>query len=1329
MQDVTGSRSLLSLLMAEPEISVKCSGEAVDASSVLVSQEQRDILCQNSSVAFSSSEELGESNRAYEIREKELLGSRFSDSNNEKIRGNKHHNKVTDKASENGNFNSFPEDTKSDTVQDLRIGGWGNRGQHSNEALQDHYNELVPSTSLDKPENLENVFGQVAERLVTTTSSGERKDVDQIVSSFLLKQLRSLAAKERDLEARLSQEAIEHVVEKVEGEVELEHVINEMWFSMRADEEEREMERRERDFEMERREVQLEDEVGILQGKVRRLEDELRLSHTEKGFALLKKQDEMDDVIQRMLGEKERLDAAAVGDSSAPNGSELVTASPNQRPGASPQKAVFLAFEDMLKETDERAKQDRHAIESTLHAKADLENIFQHEQRRSLEKERQLESRLLAMEKEVSRVSGVLREAELALSVEQARRREAHLEVEHVLGTWKEEKKIRGEYEEKAKRLLSFLMSIKDKLTSGEDGEDDAKSRLASVSKDVDKELQRMSSKRFSTKRSKLLESEQSSRWKMQRDAAIAERDNLEEKLNLHLRRARDRESEIEAMWMEREKNLVTKCSHLEAAILQWESRYKKRDIEAMQERRLSEIELEAHRKKWTDELTGWEAFVLQREQWVEEQVTKWTSLLDAKDQELGSLKKELEQVETSLKNAKHELENLPQHVHDHQKQMLENSSQTNISCESCKSGRSLEESEGDNYQSIEKFVHEIDAPEDVDDAKPDLGTDIVEDFKLEKEELEKKLSSTLSLMEELQNDFQKKMEQFEAEKKALEVELSSKTSEVEDLVSQLNSRDRQMEAIMQKFRDEVVSIDREVEKERKEREEVMEMHFVGKRRLVAEIREKEESWQNDLEAITQELLESREWAKKKEEDIVVLKNDLEALDEQKRTEEQRLTKRIHSLLDEKDGLTAALEREQKAREFSETEYQKLEEEHVILLEELNAQRQRSLTEPKLGDAICWGNADLQAAVDRVSNVDKQIAEAMTAIESLREELDTKEKQLVQAKIDKEAEWEKRRVALTQEHKDMLDMREHQWQQRWMRREQELLSTNEEILQQLVDQRGENSVTQGILRELEWSIKHGDMDIKAKVVDIPKKEGMVKVHTSHLEEVDQYILDLQTKLEESEKKRKSAEIAASVRELKRAASLDVALIQGDRDERLLPNIVRHDGHLASHLSLENGNEGLRIRTRSSTGERSGRSSFSSIREMQPNSSWELENSSSIGRHGGNVSSSTWHGQPRDDYPFSILPPVSPGRRQQKWMVDAAWLENVRKEQTFLRHQLEIERQRACSLSQVESENKLMEAAVVRAVEEKHEIESQVLGLQQEVVLLQKMLAARSGTSR
>lgn len=69
---------------------------------------------------------------------------------------------------------------------------------------------------------------------------------------------------------------------------------------------------------------------------------------------------------------------------------------------------------------------------------------------------------------------------------------------------------------------------------------------------------------------------------------------------------------------------------------------------------------------------------------------------------------------------------------------------------------------------------------------------------------------------------------------------------------------------------------------------------------------------------------------------------------------------------------------------------------------------------------------------------------------------------------------------------------------------------------------------------------------------------------------------------------------------------------------------------------------------------------------------------SIGRHGGNVSSSTWHGQPRDDYPFSILPPVSPGRRQQKWMVDAAWLENVRKVLLKLRKQFKQPAVGSCS---------------------------------------------------
>ncbi|KAG0623281.1 hypothetical protein M758_3G162200 [Ceratodon purpureus] len=628
------------------------------------------------------------------------------------------------------------------------------------------------------------------------------------------------------------------------------------------------------------------------------------------------------------------------------------------------------------------------------------------------------------------------------------------------------------------------------------------------------------------------------------------------------------------------------------------------------------------------------------------------------------------------------------------------------------------DDADSDICQSADKlFVHESDEVEDEDQGEPDLGRGSVKELRSEMGELELKVSSTLTLMDELVPDFQDETNSCDAEKKNLEVALSSKTAEVEELVAQINSRECQMEALMQKFRDEVFIMDREAEKDRKERE----MDFIGKRRLLAEIREKEESWQNDLEAITQELFESREWARQKEEDIMILKEDLQALDERSKAEEERLSERMHSLIEENDVLKAALKQEQKCREAAEAEYLRLEEEHIILLKELSTERRKSSVGPKVEDTNQWGNAHVQPAVCRVANVDRQITDAMDAIENLREELDSKETQLVQANRDKHSEWEEREAALADEYKEMLDRREKQWQQLWMLKEQELLSANDKILHQLADQRGEFAIVQGALRELEWSINHGDIDIKAKLAGISKKEGMVKVHTSHLEEVDQYVLDLQskledlqTKLEESEKYRKSAEVAASVRELKRVASFDLSLVQRNRDGKPALNMVRHDGHLTSHPSLDNGMNSSRIRTRSSLGDKPGLSGFSCIREIQPETYWEVENSSGTGRYGGSISSSTSYGQPRDDYSLSLLPPGSPGRRQQKWLVDAAWLENVRKEQTSLRQSLELERQRASSFGQIEAEYRMIEAAVVRAVEEKHESDCKVLDLQQEV---------------
>lgn len=1300
---------------------LQCSKGTTEVNSVFTNGTHRNNVFEKSIVDVESSVVLGESSWRHEIRSGELIESRNGLS--EEIYGDEQCHSVAIETLENWPSCSSPGDTKSCTVNYVRIGSFGDlekeereNSESRHENLQVHPNELVHFTNVIRPRNLENVVGKAGKRLVTRTLSGEGENTDQIVSNLLSKQLKDLDVKESDSEAELGQESVEPIVEKVEGEVEFKQVTDEMWLGMRADDESHEVDRKERGFEMERREEQLEGGIGMLQGESGQSDDDLRLNHVEKDFGLQKKQNDMDNNMQNMPGSmqfsEEGPEAAAVPCTSVPNDSEMIVATSNQQTAASPQKANFLAFEDRVQEADEQVKEEECFIQPILQVKGNIYNVVQEEQHESREKELHLESSLLSTNEEVTRISGLLTEAELALSIEQERRKESLLEVDQLLENLNEENSIRGEYEEKVTMLSSFLINMKEELTiDGEDGEEVVASRLASVSKDLDKELENMSFKKLST-RSLLSENEQGIRWKLQRDTPVTRKDNLELKLHMQLRKAREREAQVEAMWVERERNLVTKCSYLEAAIVQWESKYEKRDIEALQERKLLEIELEAHRTKWADEKLRLEAVVLKQQQWLEEKVSKWTSLLDAKDRELNSLKNELEELETSLKIVKQALESPPQQVHDQQKHMLETFWQSNTSCESYKAGRSSEESDGESCQSIETFVHATDAVVDEHHKETDSGMVFVEKLILERKELEGKVSNSQMSMDEMRTVFQDKLNQSDAEMKNLEAGLSSKTAEVEDLVAQLNARERQLEALMQKFRDEVLSIDREVEKERHETRDVMEMHFVGERRLVAEIREKEEGWQNDLEAITQELFESREWARQKDVDIINLKEDFEALDEQRKDEEQRLFNRIHSLLEEKDALTDALKQEQKARVAAEAEYQRLEEEHVILLKELGAERRRNSAEPKHGGIDCQDDFDSQAADFRVVNVDIQIEEAMNEIESLREELDNKETQLKHAKKVKEIEWERRQAALIEEYEDMLDMREQELQQVWMRKEQELLSANDKILHQLADQRGETAIVQGALRELEWFIKHGDTNIKAKLADISKKEGMVKVHTSHLEEVDLYIQELQAKLEESEKKRKSAEIAASVRELKRVASFDVALVQGDKD-RLLPNIVRHDAHPTSQLSMESGMESLRIRTRFSLGDTFGRS-FNSPREIQPDPYLEVENSSGAGRYGGNIGSSTSYGQPRYDYSLPVLPPPSPGRRQQKWFVDVSWLENARKEQTILRNQLDFERQQICSFGQVEAYNRMIEAAGLRALEEKHENESKILALQQEV---------------
>jgi hypothetical protein len=126
------------------------------------------------------------------------------------------------------------------------------------------------------------------------------------------------------------------------------------------------------------------------------------------------------------------------------------------------------------------------------------------------------------------------------------------------------------------------------------------------------------------------------------------------------------------------------------------------------------------------------------------------------------------------------------------------------------------------NCLSIVRFVNEIDMEEESLRMEADKSKKV-------RIQLEMKARDTPNLIEALQATISVKEKQMGSARKELEAELVLEAADVEQLKRQLSAREHEMEVLMQKFHNEVLKIDREVESERNKREEVMEMHFVGK--------------------------------------------------------------------------------------------------------------------------------------------------------------------------------------------------------------------------------------------------------------------------------------------------------------------------------------------------------------------------------------------------------------------------------------------------------------------------------------------------------------------
>jgi hypothetical protein len=308
---------------------------------------------------------------------------------------------------------------------------------------------------------------------------------------------------------------------------------------------------------------------------------------------------------------------------------------------------------------------------------------------------------------------------------------------------------------------------------------------------------------------------------------------------------------------------------------------------------------MEVHCKKWADEKTGWEAMFSQHEDWLEEPGAKWTSLLDAKDYDLLKLKCSYQELNygatgnvlMSCSKSSMKTGNL----------LAEHPTLTSFPCR-----KSQEESEGENCLSIVRFVNEIDMEEE------SLGME-TDKLKTVKIQLEMKARDTPNLIEALQSAILVKGKQMESARKELEAALVLEAVDVEQPKRQLSASAHEMEVLMQKFHNEVLKIDREVESEWNKREEVMEMNFVGKQQLVNNRQEKEQRWQNEIDAITQELSDNQASARQKDEDTTTLRENLHSLKENQKTEDVKVTKLLASFKQEKDAPTNELDHLQKA--------------------------------------------------------------------------------------------------------------------------------------------------------------------------------------------------------------------------------------------------------------------------------------------------------------------------------------------------------------------------------------------------------------------------------
>ncbi|KAL2610864.1 hypothetical protein R1flu_022556 [Riccia fluitans] len=244
---------------------------------------------------------------------------------------------------------------------------------------------------------------------------------------------------------------------------------------------------------------------------------------------------------------------------------------------------------------------------------------MQRERRTWFEREEELRGRIDSLETQCSRTSDMLSETTTALKVEKERRTDSRRELERLTEEPVTEKKLHRETAEKLNSYVTYFAKLEKVLATVKSAAKDrdlmSLESLESIINDMNIEFHF----NFTHSSEKTMQSDSEYRSSelhriiMQRDAADAERDMIEQRLTTILRETREGHGEMEALWLEREELLEQKIGSLDAELHHLHCRSKRKETEVMIERRRWADELEKSKEAWSREKNVWKAKLISR--------------------------------------------------------------------------------------------------------------------------------------------------------------------------------------------------------------------------------------------------------------------------------------------------------------------------------------------------------------------------------------------------------------------------------------------------------------------------------------------------------------------------------------------------------------------------------------------------------------------------------------------------------------------------------------------------------------------------------------------